>query len=93
MSKNLVYKEENKCCENNKSWKIYNKLVNDYILKFYDLIAVDSDTGECICTLLAFSENGRILTIKRVNENLKKYGYNPHEHGHQFDERGRIVIN
>lgn len=77
-----IYQEEK---EEKKSWAI--RLNNS------SLLAVDSITGEKICSIIVFGTHyGEIWNQNDVKHRLQKEGYDPFEHGNKFTDRGSIII-
>jgi hypothetical protein len=68
---------------NRKSWAIK---LHDATKGIVNLCAVDSITGETICTLIRFAGDGRILVIPGSMDRLAFKGYNFLEHGNTWDE-------
>lgn len=79
--------EENKQVKKSWSIKLNQTDQKDSILK-----AVDSQTGEWICNLIVFSSTGNIYSLVNAKEELRRHGYNPHEHKNSFDTYGRLII-
>ncbi len=57
--------------------------------KRYYLIAVDSTTKKFITWILDITD---METIVGAFEDLKNGGYDPFEHGHEFDEKGAVIM-
>ena len=57
-----------------------------------ELKAVDSETGKPICNLVHFVDSGIIKTAGDAYGLLESYGYDPHEHGNDFDDDGAIIV-
>ena len=53
------------------------------------LVAVDAISGELIAYLINLTEHKK---SPNVPECLEGEGYNPHEHGTQYDKYGRIIL-
>lgn len=73
--------KEHKEGKKKKSW--YMNQDGDYIM------ALDKETEKRICSLFS------VITLSSTPKAkflLEEGGYDPYEHGHQFDEEGRIII-
>lgn len=71
-----IYKEK----KIEKSWSIKLAVID----KISRLTAVDTTTGEYICDLIVL---GHVIGIcPNVSTILEKKGYNPFEHGNEYDE-------
>lgn len=80
-----IYSEKEKV---KKSWSLqFEQMENDVYVN-----AVDSITGEIIAHLMSFYEGGKISFTRSAKGNLERHGYDPHEHGNNFDGDGRLVI-
>lgn len=79
-----IYKEK----ELKKEWGI----ILDYSTDFGNpcLCAVDMETGELITYLVEFGKE--IKPIKFAEEDLLNGGYDPAEHGNEFDCDGAIIF-
>jgi len=55
-----------------------------------DVCAVDAYTGRTISHIIGFLPAGEVVIYEDVTEELREEGYDPHEHGNMFDDRGRI---
>lgn len=81
-------------------YKKYQKTVKSWALFFKEghrdgnvgIIAVDSESGEFICTIMLFLRDGRVVRSHGVLSTFKLKGYDPGEHNNAFDDAGRIVI-
>ena len=56
------------------------------------LLAVDSKTGERLATLISFGTDGLAETFVHARRALLEQGYDPYEHGNNYDEYGRLII-
>jgi len=85
----------------NKSWCI--RLVNDdidtatVISNTPDMqdqptvCAVDTLTGERICSIIRYYHDGSCHICGSVKQNLTDAGYDPYEHGNEFNSLGGLV--
>jgi hypothetical protein len=56
------------------------------------LLAVDSQTGERIATVIYFHRDGKNRIVRSAHAALRKAGYDPHEHDNKFDSTGRMIF-
>lgn len=54
--------------------------------------AVDSVTGDKIAKLIGFYDDGTVGAVEDAKDTLSKAGYDPHEHGNVFDNKGRLLV-
>ena len=71
-----------------KSWALELRSDGDHVL----LYAVDVDTGEAVAHLACFHASGRVTMSHGADGELKRAGYNPHEHFNSFDRYGRLAV-
>lgn len=81
-----IFKEKKK---EPKSWVI--KLTDDENLNDDpQLVAVDSRTGKLICHLITFETSGQIRICQGAFDELETQGYDPYEHGNEFNGDGAL---
>lgn len=73
-----------------KSWSI--KLIETEA-SHVCLWAVDSQTGESLAAVLGFPPYEPPVLFSGCSIVLQNKGYDPDEHGHLFDDNGRLIIN
>lgn len=54
--------------------------------------AVDRNTGAHIAVLISFFQKGTVEVCMDAKRELEVQGYDPREHGNEFDEEGRLCI-
>jgi hypothetical protein len=72
-----------------KSWEL---VLRQSLPNVAVLGAVDSHTALRVCDLIVFEEDGKVLTSTNAKQKLEMEGYDPFEHGNQFDDQGRLLI-
>ena len=83
-----IVKSNNLGC---KSWGIKLYQIDEQDKNIY-LNACDCDTEKFICGLIVFNYEGKVYPLSGAYHTLKDQGYNPHEHGNEFNKDGKIII-
>lgn len=73
-----------------KSWSL--SLKNGKNVGVTKLVAVDSETGSRLCTVLTFTRNGDVKLKPGVKQALSEKGYDPNEHRNSYDWDGRLKV-
>ena len=79
-----VFKENQ---EVKKSWAL--KLIEDS--GTVSLIAVDSIIGHELACFTVFHNNGDVIHAEDIQHALSSQGYDPFEHGNEFNDDGSLI--